>query len=115
MRLYPPIWGLIRAAAADDEIAGNKIKAGDRIVLFAYGAHHNPKFWDEPEEFRPERFEPGRIKKRVKYSYLPFGAGKRFCIGGQLSQMEVALALSQLLRRFRPEYVGTRPRALPRA
>jgi cytochrome P450 len=48
-------------------------------------------------------------QRRVKYSYLPFGAGKRFCLGGQLSQMEVALALTQLLRRFRPEYVGGTP------
>ena len=48
-------------------------------------------------------------KKRVKYSYIPFGAGKRSCIGGAMSQVENTLALSQLLRRFRPEYVGTEP------
>ncbi len=109
LRLYPPAWALIRTAVADDEIAGHKIKAGDRIVLCPYVIHHDAKYWEDPEEFRPERFEPGRIKKRVKYSYLPFGAGKRFCLGGQLSQMEVALALTQLLRRFRPEYVGHTP------
>ena len=109
LRLYPPAWALIRTAVADDEIAGHKIKAGDRIVLCPYVIHHDAKYWEDPEEFRPERFEPGRIKKRVKYSYLPFGAGKRFCLGGQLSQMEVALALTQLLRRFRPEYVGETP------
>jgi cytochrome P450 len=109
LRLYPPAWALIRTAAGEDEIAGHKIKAGDRIVLCPYVVHHNPKYWDDPEVFRPERFEPGRIKKRVKYSYLPFGAGKRFCLGGQLSQMEVVLALTLLLRRFRPEYIGRVP------
>jgi cytochrome P450 len=109
LRLYPPAWAIIRTAVGDDEIAGQKIKAGDRVVLCPYVIHHNEKNWEDPEAFRPERFEPGSIKKRVKYSYLPFGAGKRFCLGGQLSQMEVTLALTQLLRRFRPEYAGAAP------
>jgi len=108
MRLYPPIWGLIRVAAEHDEIAGKQIQPGDRVVLFAYGAHHNPRFWDEPETFRPERWID-KTKRQVKYSYLPFGAGKRSCIGGAMSQVENTLALSILLRRFRPEYVGPEP------
>ncbi|MEZ5774310.1 MAG: cytochrome P450 [Hyphomicrobiaceae bacterium] len=109
MRLYPPIWGLIRIAAKDDVIGGKEIKAGDKIVMFFYGAHHNPKYWDAPEEFRPERWMDDAARKRVKYSYLPFGAGKRSCPGGAMSQVENTLALSMLLRHFRPEYVGTEP------
>lgn len=109
MRIYPPIWGFIRVAVADDVIGGKEIKAGDRVSLFAYGAHHNPKYWDEPEEFRPERWMGGAAKKQVKYSYIPFGAGKRSCIGGAMSQVENTLALSMLLRRFRPEYAGEGP------
>jgi len=108
MRIYPPIWGLMRVAANDDTIAGKEIKAGDRVVLFAYGAHHNPKFWDDPEAFIPERWTD-KSKKQVKYSYIPFGAGKRSCIGGAMSQVENTLALSILLRRFQPEYVGPIP------
>ena len=65
-----------------------------------------------PEEFRPERWLAGNAKKQVKYSYLPFGAGKRSCIGGAMSQVENTLALSILLRRFRPEYVGANPAGL---
>jgi cytochrome P450 len=106
MRFYPPIWGLIRVAAKDDEIGGKQIKAGDRVVLFAYGAHHDPRFWEEPESFRPERFMGEAAKKRRPYTYIPFGGGKRSCIGGAMSQVENTLALSMLLRRFRPEYVG---------
>ena len=109
MRIYPPIWGLIRVASKPDVIGGKEIKPGDRIVLFAYGAHHNPKFWEDPEAFRPERWMGGAAKKQVKYSYLPFGGGKRSCIGGAMSQVENTLALSLLLRRFRPEYVGVEP------
>jgi cytochrome P450 len=109
MRIYPPIWGIIRVATAEDEIGGVKINPGDRVTLFAYGAHHNPKFWSEPESFQPERWMAGAAKKHVKYSYIPFGGGKRSCIGGAMSQVENTLALSLLLRRFRPEYIGDVP------
>jgi cytochrome P450 len=112
MRLYPPIWMLIRVAAKADEIDGKEIRVGDRIAMFAYGVHHSPKYWDRPEDFMPERWmSDGSGKKRVPapLTYMPFGAGKRSCIGGAMSQVENTLALSILLRRFRPEYVGPEP------
>jgi cytochrome P450 len=109
MRLYPPIWMLIRVAARLDTIDGKEIHPGDRVALFAYGAHHSPKYWENPEDFVPERWMGDAAKKRIPYTYLPFGGGKRSCIGGAMSQVENTLALSILLRRFRPEYVGTEP------
>lgn len=109
MRLYPPIWALIRVAAGDDVIDGHEIHKGDKVVMCTYLIHHSPKYWNNPEEFQPERFSPERMKKRIKYSYLPFSAGKRACIGGALSQIENMLALVTLLRRFDPEYVGEVP------
>lgn len=109
LRLYPPAWALIRTAKVGDKIAGHRVQAGDRMVLSPYVVHHDPKYWSDPETFRPERFAPGRIKKRIKYSYLPFGGGKRFCLGGQMAQLEITLALTVLLRRFRAEYVGEVP------
>lgn len=109
MRLYPPIWALIRVAEGDDVIDGHEIHAGDKIVMCTYIAHHSPKYWTDPEKFDPERFSRERMKKRTKYSYLPFAAGKRACIGGALSQIENTLALVTLLRRFQPEYVGEVP------
>ena len=109
MRLYPPVWGLIRVASKPDVIGGKEIKPGDRIVLFSYGVHHSPKYWEAPEEFRPERFMDDAAKKRKPYTYVPLGGGKRSCIGGAMSQVENTLALSILLRRFRPEYVGDEP------
>ena len=109
MRLYPPIWSFIRTAIAEDEIAGHKVKPGDKMVMCAYIVHHHPKYWTDPEHFDPSRFSPENATKRAKYSYLPFGAGKRSCIGGALSLVENTLALTQLLRRFRPEYVGEGP------
>ena len=108
MRMFPPVWGLIRVATKPDVIGGKEVRPGDRIVLFTYGAHHNPNFWMHPEDFIPERWMD-KGKKQVKYSYMPFGAGKRSCPGGAMSQIENTLALSMLLRRFRPEYVGPVP------
>ena len=109
MRFYPPIWGLMRVACEPDVIGGKEIKPGDRIVMFAYGVHHSPKYWEEPEAFKPERWLGEAAKKRKPYTYVPFGGGKRACIGGAMSQVENTLALSMLLRRFRPEYVGVEP------
>jgi len=109
MRLYPPIWMLVRVAAKPDTIEGKEIRVGDRIALFAYGAHHSAKYWEDPEAFMPERWLGDAAKKRKPYTYLPFGGGKRSCIGGAMSQVENVLALSILLRRFRPEYVGPEP------
>ena len=109
MRLYPPIWALIRTCAVEDEIDGKTIAPGDQVMLFCYGAHRSQKYWSNPEIFDPERFMGERMKKRIKYSYLPLGGGRRSCIGGAMSQVENTLALSLLLRRFRPEYVGSEP------
>ncbi len=112
MRVYPPVWGLIRVASEADTLGGKEVRPGDRIVVFSYGAHHNPKFWDAPQEFRPERWMAGAAKKQVKLSYIPFGAGKRSCIGGAMSQVENTLALAVMLRRFHPDYVGPMPASI---
>ncbi|MDX2264867.1 MAG: cytochrome P450 [Hyphomicrobiales bacterium] len=112
MRLYPPIWSFIREAVAEDEIAGRKVEPGDKMVLSSYVVHHSERWWPEPERFSPERFMPNAIRERQKthpYIYMPFSLGKRSCIGGQLSIIENSLALTQLLRRFRPEYLGEVP------
>jgi cytochrome P450 len=112
MRLYPPIWSFIRVALAEDELAGHKIQPGDKIVLCAYVVHHSEKHWPDPETFDPSRFEPQHVAKRHPLAHLPFSYGKRGCIGGSLSLVENALALTQFLRRFRLEYVGETPARL---
>ena len=109
MRLYPPVWSIIRVALAEDEIAGQKVMPGDKVVLSPYLVHHSARYWQEPEKFDPSRFMPGNAEKRLPYSYVPFGAGKRACVGGALSIAENTLALTQLLRRFRFEYLGEVP------
>ena len=97
MRLFPPIWALIRIAAGDDEIGGHKIKAGDKVVILAYVDASQPEILGRAGEVRSRAFRARAFKKRMKYTYLPFAAGKRACIGGALSQIENTLALVQLL------------------
>ncbi|MEM8627709.1 MAG: cytochrome P450 [Pseudomonadota bacterium] len=109
MRMYPPVWAFIRRAVEDDEIDGVAIKKGDAVALCSYAVHHSPKYWTDPDVFDPDRFAPDRMKKRARYSYLPFAAGRRSCIGGAMSQVENGLALAMLLRKFDVEYTGPNP------
>ncbi len=109
MRMYPPIWSLARKAETNDVIGGRAVEAGDTIVLCPYVAHHDPRHWDEPARFDPDRFNADRARSRAPYSYLPFGGGKRACIGAAMSQVENVLALSLLVRHFELDYVGRGP------
>jgi cytochrome P450 len=61
--------------------------------------HRHPAYWDEPDQFRPERFLPGHAT-RPKFAYFPFGGGPRACIGNTFAQIEGALVLATLAQRF---------------
>ena len=72
MRLYPPIYLVLRRAVADDEIAGYRIPAGANIALCPYVTHRHPGFWDNPEGFEPERFAPEAARRRHRMAFFPF-------------------------------------------
>lgn len=101
MRMYPPAWTTDRVALEDFDIDGYQIKKGDFLVPFIYGVHHNPKFWPEPGEFKPERFTPENQKEQVSYAFFPFGGGPRLCIGNQFAIMEMQLTLAMLINDFK--------------
>lgn len=100
MRMYPPAWITDRVAVEDDEINGLKIPKGCIITVYIYGSHYNPKYWDKPKEFRPERFSKEKVKARPNFAYFPFGGGPRLCIGNSFAMMEMQLTLVEMLRRF---------------
>ena len=102
MRLYPPVWTLARTAVNQDEIGGYRIRRGSEILIFPYITQRHPKWWTEPDLFRPERFAPENSAARPRYAYLPFGAGPRTCIGMNFAMTEILLVLAMLLQRFRP-------------
>lgn len=101
MRLYPPVWMLSRRPQADDEIGGYHVPAGTDVLVCPYTLHRHPEFWDRPERFDPDRFDPARAAGRPRYAYLPFGAGPRFCVGNHLGLMEATFVIAMISRELR--------------
>ncbi len=106
MRLYPPAYAVGREPIEDDEILDEKIPKKAVVFISIAAAHRNPKIWENPNEFNPDRFAPENAKKIPKYAYMPFGAGPRMCIGNHFAIMEMQLILAVLARDFEFEYIG---------
>jgi cytochrome P450 len=100
LRLYPPFWMVDREAIADDRVGDVVISAGSMVIVHVYGAHHAPKHWPAPETFDTDRFIKGSEKLREPFTYLPFGAGPRGCIGNHYAMLQILMILSELLRRY---------------
>src|ERR1700723_1172565 len=75
LRLYPPFWIIDPMAGADDRAGEIDIPRGSTVILYVYGAHHAPRYWESPESFEPERFVKGTEKQRTPFTSLPFGGG----------------------------------------
>jgi cytochrome P450 len=100
LRLYPPFWMIDRMAVADDRAGDIDIPRGSTVIVYVYGAHHAPLYWESPESFNPERFTKANDKLRTPFTYLPFGGGPRGCIGGNYAMLQILMILSVLLRRY---------------
>jgi cytochrome P450 len=101
MRLYPPAWGMARVAIDDTEIAGYPIPKGCGVSLAQWVVHRDPRWFDAPLEFRPERWEGDLLKRLPRFAYFPFGGGPRQCIGNNFAVMEASLLLATLAQQFR--------------
>jgi cytochrome P450 len=114
MRLYPPAYALSRQVVRDTEIAGYAIPARAAVVMPAWVTQRDPRWFDSPEEFRPERWADDFAKKLPRFAYFPFGGGPRQCIGNTFALMEAVLLLAAFARRFRLELVpGQQIRPVP--
>ncbi|GAA5105468.1 cytochrome P450 [Haloechinothrix salitolerans] len=112
MRLYPPAWMIEREARDSDELDGIRIPAGSIVATPPYLVHRNPEHWPNPEGFDPHRFLPGAAD-RHRLAYLPFGGGRRQCIGGGFAMLEAVLLLATITQRFELDLVpGHQPQAL---
>jgi cytochrome P450 len=116
MRLYPPAFMLARRASEDTQIGEYPVPAGSEVVIWTYMTHRDPRWYPEPEAFRPERFSADARARLPKQAYLPFGAGSRACIGSKFAMIEAQLALATLARGHRLDLVdentaiGVKPR-----
>jgi len=100
LRLYPPFWMVDRMALADDRAGDVAIPRGSTVVVFIYGAHHSPQYWENPESFDEQRFSKTKEKLHTPFAHLPFGAGPRGCIGGNYAMLQILMILSVLLRKY---------------
>ena len=99
LRLYPPAGIISRTACKPDTLGGREIRSGDTVMIPIYALGRNRLLWDDPDAFRPERFED---RKNIdRYAYLPFGDGPRICIGASFALQEAVIILATLLSRFR--------------
>jgi cytochrome P450 len=108
MRLYPPAWTIERNALAADEVAGVRIPAGSLVAIPPYLIHRHPDFWPDPAGFDPRRFladgeAPAGLRPQHRYAYIPFGAGRRACVGASFAELETVLVLATMARRYRLE------------
>ncbi|XP_017491557.1 PREDICTED: cytochrome P450 3A19-like [Rhagoletis zephyria] len=104
LRRNPPVARLQRRVGVDNyKLAGIPLEKDIEVQIPTFGIHHNSKFWPDPDRFDPERFMPENKDSIIPYTYLPFGAGPRNCIGMRFAYQEMKLCLAQIARKFRFE------------
>lgn len=102
MRLYPPLFVLPRTPLEGEVIRGYFIPSGSTfIALCPYVTHRHRDFWDNPEGFDPDRFEPAKVKERHRFAYFPFGGGPRKCIGDQFGLTLMRVIVAMTVQRYR--------------
>ncbi|WP_108519553.1 cytochrome P450 [Bradyrhizobium algeriense] len=99
-RLYPPIAAISRVAIDADELAGEVIPGGTLVVISPYVLHRHRLLWPDPDLFEPRRFLGENRALIDRYSYLPFGAGPRTCIGSTFALQEATIVLATITRNF---------------
>ncbi len=104
MRLYPPVYTIFREPKTDVELAGYHIEEGSALMLPQWAVHRSGRWWDNPEQFEPERWQSDRQGERPRFAYFPFGGGPRHCIGKHLAKLEAQLILARTAERFELEY-----------
>jgi cytochrome P450 len=105
LRLYPPAYGVVREALSDCEIGGYPIPKGATLAMFQWVVHRDPRFFDRPDDFVPERWEKDFAKTLPRCAYFPFGAGSRLCIGNTFAQAEVPMLLAAIVQKFQLKLV----------
>ena len=94
--------GCCRAArSARTRCRATRVPAGTDVLLCPYLLHRHPRYWKEPDAFRPERFDAEHEAERPRFAYMPFAAGPRHCIGETFALYEMLMHLYKVARRYR--------------
>jgi cytochrome P450 len=109
IRLYPPVWALVRNPVKECEIGGYRIPTGTTILMSQWVMHRDPRYYDEPERFNPDRWLDARSREAPKFAYFPFGGGPRTCIGASFATTEAALVLATIAQKYQIRVVPDWP------
>lgn len=101
MRIFPPVPAISRVAMRRQTIDGEELPHGTVAVVAPFMIHRDPELWPNPEGFDPERFMPGAGSGRHKQAFMPFGAGRRICVGQGFANIEGVLLTAMLSQRLR--------------
>ena len=100
MRLYPPAFGIFREALKDLDIDGLTVPAGDLVVMSQWVTHRDPRLWEDPLRFDPERWAEG-VPRPPELTYFPFSAGPHACHGSQQALREATVVAATISQRWR--------------
>ena len=103
MRVYPPIYEMLRTTAEEDVLGEYQIPEDTTILISQWVLNRNPEYFEDPDEFRPERWTDEFESQLPSFVYLPFGIGPRRCIGDRIAMMETRLILATLLQEWEVE------------
>ncbi len=103
LRLYPPVSFYPREANGDQQIRNKCIYSGDMVTVSPWLLGRNGNYWQDPHDFKPERFLSDEEKETIKSCHLPFGRGQRICIGAGFAKQEATLILAHLFKNFKVE------------
>ncbi len=111
LRLYPAAWIIGRKLKADEIFEGYLLKSGAQLQTGIIALQRNPKYWSDPDSFKPERFLGENAEPAVKQAFMPFGAGPRKCIGSVFAMLEMQTAIYAILKDYRLSRVaGAEPK-----
>lgn len=105
MRIFPPVWHVQRVATEDDVIDGKLIPKGTLVFVSIWSTHRNPKVWPNPAGFDPRRWLGDAPRERSRFAYLPFGGGRRICVGHGFAMLNATLLAAMIAQRFRFDLV----------
>ena len=108
LRLRPPAWVVGRQAIEDCQIGGYTIPAGSNVLMSQWVMHHDPRFYYQPELFRPERWLEPFGAALPRFAYFPFGGGSRVCIGEHFARTEAVAVLAYAVRRWQVSPVSAK-------
>ncbi|NEU56318.1 cytochrome P450 [Halorussus sp. MSC15.2] len=108
LRLYPPAYVIFREPTEDVRVGPYRVREGTNLTLPVFEIHRDERFYDDPDEFRPERWRDDFESELPEYAYFPFGGGPRHCIGMRFATTELKLVLATMARElaFEPTYDG---------